>query len=76
VTYLSPINQDPNKSETAETCMMEMKQILIDSGLQNDAVLVVDERIYRLCIQVDMPEKQGLFFKMNNDLFVFYLDER
>ena len=63
VTYLSPINQDPNKLETAETCMMELREMLIDSGLQDDTVLVVDERIYRLCVQVGMPEKQYLFLK-------------
>jgi hypothetical protein len=36
--------------------------MLIDSGLQNDTVLVVDERIYRLCVQVCIPIKLKLFF--------------
>jgi len=52
VTFMPPINQDPNKLETAEECMRDMKKMLIDSKLQNDAVLVIDERIYRQCIQV------------------------
>jgi hypothetical protein len=61
-TFMPPINQDPNKLETAETCMMDIKQMLINSGLQNDAVLVVDERIYRLCIQVCIRIKLLLLF--------------
>lgn len=52
VTFMPPINEDPNKLETAEACMIEMKKMLIDNGLQNDAILVVDERIFRLCVQV------------------------
>jgi hypothetical protein len=41
---------------------MNIKQMLIDSGQQNDAILIVDERIYRLCIQVFIPTKLQLFF--------------
>ncbi|CAF4553069.1 unnamed protein product, partial [Rotaria sp. Silwood2] len=60
VTFMSPINNDPNKLETAEACMTEMKKILIDSGLQNNCILVVDERIFRLCIEV--KDEQSLNF--------------
>ncbi|CAF2152973.1 unnamed protein product, partial [Rotaria magnacalcarata] len=56
VTFMAPINQDPNKSETAKECMVQMKKMLIDSGLQNNAVLVVDERIFRLCMEVKDEE--------------------
>jgi hypothetical protein len=52
VTFMPPINQDPNKLETAEVCMNEIKKMLIDTDLQSDAVLVVDERIFRLCVEV------------------------
>jgi hypothetical protein len=52
VTFMSPINEDPNKSKTAESCMTDMKKNLIDSGIQKDAVLVVDEKIFRLCVEV------------------------
>ncbi|CAM4964899.1 unnamed protein product [Rotaria socialis] len=56
VTFMAPINQDPNKSETAKECMVQMKKMLIDSGLQNNTVLVVDERIFRLCMEVKDEE--------------------
>jgi hypothetical protein len=52
VTFMPPINEDPNKIETAEACMNDIKTMLIDGGFQNDAVLVVDERIFRLCVEV------------------------
>ena len=72
VTYMPPIIEDPNKLETAETCMRDMKQMLVESGIQNDAVLVVDERIFRLCIQVCIPIKLH-FFTITIQLIYFYL---
>ncbi|CAF4958920.1 unnamed protein product, partial [Rotaria sp. Silwood1] len=52
VTFMPPIIEDPNKLETAEACLVEMKKLLIDNEIQNSAVLVVDERIFRLCTKV------------------------
>jgi hypothetical protein len=69
---MPPINEDPNKLETAETCMMDMKQMIVESGVQNDAVLVVDERIFRLCIQVCILIKLH-FFTITIQLIYFYL---
>jgi hypothetical protein len=66
------INEDPNKLETAEMCMMDMKQMLVESGVQNGAVLVVDERIFRLCIQMCILIKLH-FFTITIQLIYFYL---
>ena len=62
VTYISPINRDPNKLETAENCMVDMKQMLIESDVQKDGILVVDERIYRLCMKVCILRQLYHFF--------------
>ncbi|CAF3090354.1 unnamed protein product, partial [Rotaria sp. Silwood2] len=64
VTFMTPINEDPNKIETTKECINQMKKLLLDSGLQNDAILIVDERIFRLCIEVkdeDSSNFDGIF---------------
>ncbi|CAF1468756.1 unnamed protein product, partial [Rotaria sordida] len=64
VTFMTPINEDPNKIETSKECINQMKKLLLDSGLQNDAVLIVDERIFRLCTKVkdeDSSNFEGIF---------------
>ncbi|CAF4865364.1 unnamed protein product [Rotaria sp. Silwood1] len=64
VTFMTPINEDPNKIGTSKECISQMKKLLLDSGLQNDAVLIVDERIFRLCTEVkdeDSTNFEGIF---------------
>ncbi|CAF3137029.1 unnamed protein product [Rotaria socialis] len=52
VAFLPPVHSDPNKISTTYECMESTKQRLLDNGLQEAAVVVVDEKIYRNCIQV------------------------
>ncbi|CAF4252684.1 unnamed protein product, partial [Rotaria sp. Silwood2] len=62
VTFMSPLNEDPNKLETAELCMTDMKKKLMESGFQKDAILVVDEKIFRLCMEdKNTLEFEGIF---------------
>jgi hypothetical protein len=52
VTFLTPINEDPSSESTAEACLQSTKEALLDSNYQCEAVLVVDEKIYRSCVKV------------------------
>ena len=55
VTFLTPINEDPSSESTAEACLQSTKTALLDSNYQREAVLVVDEKIYRSCVKVCRP---------------------
>ncbi|CAF2862598.1 unnamed protein product [Rotaria sp. Silwood2] len=57
VTFLPPMHDDPNKTSTTYACMESTKQRLLDSGIQEVAVIVVDEKIYRNCIEVKQNNK-------------------
>jgi hypothetical protein len=52
VSFLTPINDDPSSESTAEACLLSTKEILLDSKYQSEAILVVDEKIYRSCMKV------------------------
>ncbi|CAF1624401.1 unnamed protein product, partial [Adineta ricciae] len=52
VSYLTPINEDPNSELTAEKCLDETKKLCVDTKYQKEGVLVVDEKIYRSCLKV------------------------
>ena len=52
VTFLTPINEDPSAESTAETCLWTTKELCLDTEFQEEAVLVVDEKIYRSCVKV------------------------
>ena len=53
VSFLTPINDDPSSESTAEACLLSTKEMLLDSKHQCEAVLVVDEKIYRSCVKVN-----------------------
>lgn len=69
---MHPINDDPNQKDTAHACMLDLKRIVIDNGLQNDAILVVDERIFRLCIAVSL-HATGILLPV---ILIFQIGER
>ena len=52
VAFLTPINDDPSAESTAEACLRSTKELLVDTGYQQEAVVVVDEKIYRSCVKV------------------------
>lgn len=52
VNFLTPINDDPSAESTSEACLKATKELLLDSRYQKEAVLVVDEKIYRSCVKV------------------------
>ena len=52
ITFLPPINQDPSSLTTSQICLQSAKASLIDSRFQNEAVIVVDEKIYSNCLKV------------------------
>jgi hypothetical protein len=54
ITFLPPINQNPSSLTTSQLCLQATKSSLIDSDYQNEAVLVVDEKIYSYCIKVNL----------------------
>ena len=60
VTFLTPINEDPSSESTAEACLQSTKAALLDSNYQREAVLVVDEKIYRSCVKVCRPSLLSL----------------
>ncbi|CAF1154261.1 unnamed protein product, partial [Didymodactylos carnosus] len=51
VTFQTPINDDPSALSAAETCLRTTKCTFIDSNYQREAVVVVDEKIYRNCVK-------------------------
>ncbi|CAF3933472.1 unnamed protein product [Rotaria sp. Silwood2] len=51
VSFMNPINDDPNSQATAKKCMEETKEFFIDSKYQKEGVVVVDEKIYRSCMK-------------------------
>lgn len=55
ITYLSPLNQNPSSFETSQDCLKATKESLISTGYQNEAIVVVDEKIYRNCAKVSNP---------------------
>jgi hypothetical protein len=67
VTFLPPVHNDPNKISTTYQCMESTKQRLLDNGIQEAAVIVVDEKLYRNCIQVNND-----FFCICSIYCVFY----
>ncbi|CAF1443747.1 unnamed protein product, partial [Rotaria sp. Silwood1] len=81
VTFLPPMHDDPNKTSTTYACMESTKQRLLDSGIQEVAVIVVDEKIYRNCIEVKENNKllfnrvlpyPGEFHLMKNYMIVVW----
>ena len=52
VAFLTPINEDPSAESTAETCLRATKELCLDTRYQEEAVVVVDEKIYRSCVKV------------------------
>ncbi|CAF4187652.1 unnamed protein product, partial [Didymodactylos carnosus] len=51
VSFCIPINADPSSIPTAELCLRTTKSSILDSNYQQEAVVVVDEKIYRNCIK-------------------------
>ncbi|CAF1137322.1 unnamed protein product [Didymodactylos carnosus] len=51
VSFCIPINADPTSLPTAELCLRTTKSSILDSNYQQEAVVVVDEKIYRNCIK-------------------------
>lgn len=52
ITFIPPINQDPNSLSTSQLCLQSTKASSIDSGYQREAVVVVDKKIYSNCVKV------------------------
>jgi hypothetical protein len=52
VSFLTPINDDPSSESTAEACLLSTVETLLSSEHQHEAVVVVDEKIYRSCVKV------------------------
>ncbi|CAF4162533.1 unnamed protein product [Rotaria magnacalcarata] len=53
ITFLPPINEDPNSLTASQLCFQSAKTSLIDSHFQKEAVVVVDEKIYRNCAKAN-----------------------
>ena len=53
VSFLTPINDDPSSESAAKACLSSTKEMLLDSNYQCEAILVVDEKIYRSCVKVN-----------------------
>ena len=53
ITFLPPLNQDPSSFSTSKICIESMKKALVDSGFQQEVVIVADEKIYSQCIKVN-----------------------
>ncbi len=54
VSFLTPINEDPSFESTAEKCLEDTKKLFVNSNYQNEGILVVDEKIYRSCLKVNV----------------------
>lgn len=52
ITYLPPLNKNPSSLETSQDCLKSTKESLINTGYQEEAIIVVDEKIYRNCAKV------------------------
>jgi len=52
ITFLPPINENPCSLTTSQLCLESAKVSLIDSHYQKEAVVVVDEKIYSICMKV------------------------
>jgi hypothetical protein len=52
ITFLPPLNQDPSSLATSQLCLQSTSASLIQSGIQKEAIVVVDEKIYKNCIKV------------------------
>ncbi|CAF3609298.1 unnamed protein product, partial [Rotaria socialis] len=56
VSFLIPLNKDPSSESTAKIYLEDTQHFFIDSNYQKEAVLVVDEKIYRSCVKVKRQE--------------------
>ncbi|CAF1479999.1 unnamed protein product, partial [Didymodactylos carnosus] len=52
ITYCSPINESPTSREAALAILKTTKSQLIDSGLQKQAIIIMDEGMYQAVIKV------------------------
>ncbi|CAF1101289.1 unnamed protein product [Rotaria magnacalcarata] len=61
ITFLPPINEDPNSLTASQLCFQSVKTSLIDSHFQKEAVVVVDEKIYRNCAKfISIPSDNAI----------------
>jgi len=68
ITFLPPINQDPSSLATSQVCLQSAKTSLIESGFQKEAIVVVDEKIYKNCVKVNFSYALLSFYRYNNVL--------
>ncbi|CAF4605123.1 unnamed protein product, partial [Didymodactylos carnosus] len=50
--FCTPISEDPSSQTAAEVCLRSTKAAFLDTHFQKEAVIVVDEKIYRNCVRV------------------------
>ncbi|CAF0950439.1 unnamed protein product, partial [Didymodactylos carnosus] len=51
ISFCTPIDLDPSSQQAADTCLKSTKTQFLDTNFQKEAVIVVDEKIYRNCIK-------------------------
>ncbi|CAF1098692.1 unnamed protein product, partial [Didymodactylos carnosus] len=52
ITFCTPINDNPSLISAAESCLRSTKAELLDKNYQKEAIIVVDEKIYKNCTKV------------------------
>ncbi len=52
ILFCTPLKESPNDIATTETCLCDMKTAILKSRYQEEAVLVVDEKLYQNCLKV------------------------